>query len=346
MRKLSNCILFAMFVLILLPSYPIAADLAPRGIQTISIKDHKGNEIGIFNESHALIIGAVNYTNGWPSLPGVEADVSAVSKALKDNGFSIETVIDPDRATLIKAFEDFIEKYGYSENSRLIFYFAGHGHTVKKGYGSDMGYIVPVEAPNPNTDLNGFKQIAINMQQIEVYAKDIESKHVLFLFDSCFSGSIFSLSRAVPANISYKTTMPVRQFITSGSANETVPDESQFRKQFVSALKGAGDVDKDGYVTGSELGEYLQKNVVNYTEGGQHPQYGKIRNPKLDRGDFVFLLNAGNGADEVDKAAGNNHTLRGTSDFQKEMIKNQQKLFDEIKRLKKEVEELKKGRGK
>ena len=29
---------------------------------------------------------------------------------------------------------------------------------------------------------------------------------------------------------------------------------------------------------------------VNYTRGGQHPQYGKINNPKLDKGDFIFSL--------------------------------------------------------
>ena len=28
---------------------------------------------------------------------------------------------------------------------------------------------------------------------------------------------------------------------------------------------------------------------MNYSRGGQHPQYGKINNPKLDRGDFIFV---------------------------------------------------------
>ncbi|MFC1856083.1 caspase domain-containing protein [Thermodesulfobacteriota bacterium] len=256
----------------------------------MKIKDSKGAEIAMFKESHALLIGAADYEY-WPDLPGVEDDILAVSDALKEHGFSVDIVRDPDRAQLLSAFDDFINKYGYNIESRLIFYFAGHGHTVKKSYGDDMGYIVPTDAPNPNRDLRGFKGKAIDMQLIEVYAKKVESKHVLFLFDSCFSGSIFSLSRAVPANISYKTAKPVRQFITAGSANETVPDESVFRKQFVEALKGDGDVDGDGYITGSELGEFLQNNVINYTKSSQHPQYGKIRNPNLDKGDFVFALN-------------------------------------------------------
>jgi len=30
--------------------------------------------------------------------------------------------------------------------------------------------------------------------------------------------------------------------------------------------------------------------VVNYSRNAQHPQYGKIRNPNLDKGDFIFVL--------------------------------------------------------
>jgi hypothetical protein len=151
-------------------------------------------------------------------------------------------------------------------------------------------YIVPVDAPNPNKDRDGFLRKAMGMQQIEVYAKAIQSKHALFLFDSCFSGSIFETSRAIPESISYKTSKPVRQFITSGGADETVPDRSIFRQQFIAAIEGEADTDREGYVTGSALGEFLQKKVMNYTRGSQHPQYGKIRNPNLDKGDFVFQV--------------------------------------------------------
>ncbi len=157
-------------------------------------------------------------------------------------------------------------------------------------WGDDLGYIVSVDAPLPDYDPPNFQSKSMSMEQINIYAKQIQSKHALFLFDSCFSGSIFALNRAVPEIISYKTAQPVRQFITSGSANETVPDESIFRAQFARALQGEADSDGDGYVTGTELGEFLQSTVVNYSHNAQHPQYGKIRNPKLDKGDFVFQL--------------------------------------------------------
>ncbi|MBU2645421.1 SUMF1/EgtB/PvdO family nonheme iron enzyme [bacterium] len=258
-----------------------------RGI-AVSLPDQNNKQVQLYTGSFALVIGVSNYTD-WPRLPGVREDVAKVVSTLEKHHFTPVVIMDPNDKELKSAFTDFIKKYGMGLQNRLLFYYAGHGHTEKQSYGEEMGYIVPANAPVPQKDKNGFLNSALDMQLIEVYAKRIQSKHALFLFDSCFSGSIFALSRAIPQAINYKTTQPVRQFITSGSANETVPDKSIFREQFIGALEGEGDLNKDGYVTGSELGDFLETTVINYSREGQHPQYGKIRNRHLDKGDFVFV---------------------------------------------------------
>ncbi|MBF0466738.1 MAG: caspase family protein, partial [Nitrospirae bacterium] len=174
-----------------------AAVGAGRGV-TIKIKDDSGKEVNLYGESHALVIGVSDYQSGWPKLPGVAGDVEVVKKLLVGQGFEVVTVMNPERDKLLRAFDDFIQKYGSKTENRLLFYFAGHGHTVKKSYGEDMGYIVPVDAPRPDKNRAGFLAKAIDMQQIESFAKRIDAKHALFLFDSCFSGSIFDMTRAVP----------------------------------------------------------------------------------------------------------------------------------------------------
>ena len=262
-----------------------------RGIE-FGVTDGQGKQVVLYKESHALVIGISNYTNGWPKLPGVQQDVQEVKRVLEAQGFNVVVKTNLDRNALEQAFNEFIRQYGQKPENRLLFYFAGHGHTLQATYGEEMGYIVPADAPSPTQDEEGFRANALDMQMIEVYAKRIQAKHALFVFDSCFSGSLFALSRAIPDAIGYKTSQPVRQFITSGSANETVPDKSLFRSQFARALQGEADSNQDGYVTGSELGEFLQTSVVNYSKAAQHPQYGKIRNPNLDKGDFVFELPA------------------------------------------------------
>jgi formylglycine-generating enzyme required for sulfatase activity len=261
-----------------------------RAIKRVVVKDRTGKEVSSFGGSYALVIGVSEYSAGWPKLPGVKNDVAVVSKTLEGKGFKVTTLLDPDGAALEKGFEKFVEQYGNREDNRLLIYFAGHGHTITPKYGgAPLGYIVPTNAPDPYDDLSRFRRVSMSMKRIEEYSVNIDARHVLFLFDSCFSGSLFAISRAVPEHINYKTGKPVRQYITSGSSDETVPDVSIFRSQFVEALNGEGDVNGDGYVTGTELGEFLQESVVNYSRGSQHPQYGKIRHPRLDKGDFVFL---------------------------------------------------------
>jgi hypothetical protein len=114
-------------------------------------------------------------------------------------------------------------------------------------------------------------------------------------FDSCFSGAIFQMARTKPsAYIEEKVAYPVRQFMTAGSEDETVPDKSIFKDVFIQAIQdGFADLNQDAYITGEELGGYLQEHVVNYTHKAQHPQFGKINNPKLDKDDFVFLRTGG-----------------------------------------------------
>jgi formylglycine-generating enzyme required for sulfatase activity len=293
MKAKSN-LLRASFVLAVLAcalapphALPSSAQLTNRGL---NIRAEDGKDIKLYDRSYALVIGVSDYAAGWPKLPGVKKDIEEVARALERHGFQVTKVENPDSAQLDKAFKSFIDQYGLGVENRLVFYFAGHGHTIKQSYGEEMGYIVPVDAPSPARDPAGFMSKAMDMQQMELYARRIQSKHALFLFDSCFSGALFALSRAVPDSIGYKTARPVRQFITSGSADEQVPDQSIFRRQFIEAIEGEADGNKDGYVTGTELGEFLQDKVVNYSRNAQHPQYGKIRNPNLDKGDFVFVL--------------------------------------------------------
>jgi hypothetical protein len=315
-------------VLLILFLIGCAVAAEERGVQEVRIRDASGQEIGLYKESHALIIGVSDYKVGWPALPGVKRDVKAVQTALEQKGFHVVARENLTRAQLEQAFNEFINRYGQEPDNRLLFYFAGHGHTMTLAYGGEMGYIVPIDSPNPFQDKAGFLATAMDMQMIEVYAKRIQSKHALFLFDSCFAGAIFSLSRAVPASIAYKTNKPVRQFITSGSAEEQAPDDSVFVKQFIAALQGEADANKDGYVTATELGLFLQDKVTNYSNNTQHPQYGTIRDAKLDKGDFVFQLTDSTTAQPISAKTADSPTVNDPEEAMWRLMKDSNNLSD------------------
>ncbi len=256
----------------------------------LELRLDNGSRVQLYSDYYALIIGNSDY-HYFPKLRGVKRDVQDVKAMFEKLGIRTQVLENQTGAQMHKALNDFIDKEGRAPNRALIFYYAGHGFTEKRADGTDLGYIVPVDAPPYERNSSEFRNKSVSMTTIDEYATLVKSKHVLMLFDSCFSGTLFTVRRAAPQIITEKTTQPVRQFITAGAADEAVPDESVFKSTLLKGLgEGFADLNHDGYVTGEELGLYLEDYVVNYSRGLQHPKYGKINNGKLDRGDFVFAL--------------------------------------------------------
>ena len=259
-----------------------------RGMK-ISVRTNTGEEIELYKASYALIVGNGNYRNGWDPLPGATRDVQEVAKALKTHDFNVTLKTDLTKDKFEDAFETFVQN-GKNEDARLLFYYAGHGYTEALADGENLGYLVMIDAPLPKSGgIDGSK--SVDMESLVTQSRRMQSRHVLFVFDSCFSGTILNArSQIPPPYVSNNVKYPVRQFITAGRADETVPDHSVFKQAFLNLLEGrAREPIADGYITGAELGLYLKTEVPKYNRG-QNPQYGKINNPKLNQGDFVFVL--------------------------------------------------------
>ncbi len=278
--------LFTVFLILSLTKDPILLAENYKGLKVV--KTINGKNVILYKESHALIIGISNYIAGWPRLESVTSEIQKVDLMLNKIGFNTTLISNPNSEQLYTAFKSFINRYGLDSENRLLIFYSGHGHSRNNG---KKGYIVPIDAPVPQENEKEFVRKAISMDQIITWSKRIEAKHALFVFDSCFSGTIFKTKSLPehPPHISDKTSRPVRQYITAGSSGEVVPARSVFTPSFIRALSGEGDMDNDGYVTGTELGLYLHKKVMSYSVG-QHPQYGKIKDPDLDEGDFVFII--------------------------------------------------------
>jgi len=278
-------ILIVLSLLITFFVFPFFAAAISLGVHVVS---KQGKDLYLYEDYHALVIGVSNYDQ-WPKLPYATEDAKEVAERLKMMGYQVKLILDPTSRELKAAFNEMVYTMGTAENRAIMFYYAGHGETEPLADNTKMGYLIPKDCPLLKKDPIGFNSRAISMRDIESYSLKIRSKHVLMLFDSCFSGSLFGLVRAVPDDITEKSNLPVRQYITAGREDEPVPDKSIFKRSFLIGLEGDADLTGDGYITGSELGMYLSDKVVNYTNGRQHPQYGKINNPNLDRGDYIFM---------------------------------------------------------
>jgi len=286
-KRISPLLLLLVLAGVLNLWVPDNLQAASRSIVRVKTKDHRTVEL--YQDYQAVVIGVGGYQN-FPRLPGAIKDAQEVAGELRKLGFKVVLHLDPASAQLRKILNDLPYEEGSQRDRALLLYYAGHGETEVLADGTRLGYITAVDCPHPDRDPRGFFGQSVSMKSIESLALRIKSRHVLMAFDSCFSGALFNLDRAIPRDISEKVARPVRLFVTAGNEAEEVPDRSVFKQVFLDGIKGEADYDRDGYVTGSELGMYLQKEVVNYTRGAQHPQFGKIRNPKLDKGDFVFLV--------------------------------------------------------
>ncbi len=264
---------------------------------SIPIKVAIGDSITeLYRNSYALLIGNSEYDGiYWKRLPGVKKDIDTVSKILqRKHGFQVRIAENLNKDQVYNTINTFVKEYGKVPENRLLVYYAGHGHTIENPFDTgNTGYIVPIGAPGG--DSSDFETNAIEMDQIDIISKRIASKHVLFIFDACFAGTIFESNFRngfIPKIINQKVKSPVRQFITSGKAGEKVPDSSIFRRQFVKALttNEADGGNKDGYLSGTELGEFLQNTVTNDRHSTTTPQYGKSRIRQFRDGDFVFIL--------------------------------------------------------
>lgn len=257
-----------------------------------------GENVLFYDGSYALVIGISDYEDPHlPDLPGVKTDIDRVSNALELHGFEVTKVLNPSRDQMQVAYTNFVNEYGQNptqKNNRLLFYFAGHGINLPGADGRPDGFLVGRDAPNKSADIQGFRRESYPLRNIHNLAEDILTKHALFIFDSCFSGSLFTQQRAViPPAVAEKMAQPVRQFITSGSAEQEVPDQSIFCELLVDALTNgtADQLSPDTYMTGSDLSRYLADEVKKRSGGGQTPQYGKDSRSFLAQGDFIFTLN-------------------------------------------------------
>lgn len=241
----------------------------------------------LYNKSYAVIIG-INQYEKWPQLEFAVADAIAVKKIAADSGFDEVITVYDEKATQRKIlsilYQELPQKV--NENDRLFFYFAGHGQTYQTENGDKQGYIIPVDS-----DLHDFQTAGISMDQIRSLSNRINARHILYVMDSCYSGLGFSrsggLSQSLSNYLNKVARLRVVQMITAGGSGEQVQERGGhglFTAYFMKGLYGSADRNRDGFVTGTELGAFLRPSVSDASNNAQTPLFGRFEG----EGEFLF----------------------------------------------------------
>lgn len=198
---------------------------APPDPATLLVKDTANRPIIEYKASYALVISVSSYRDGWRKLIHTGEEARQLAAALTAQDFAVTIIPDASADQMRAGINNFFGAYGYNKDNRLLLFFTGHGYSR-----NHIGYLVPNDAPDPQKNPGGFFSKAMSMLDIQAIARRIEANHVLFVFDSCFSGSIFE-TKSIPKIDNPALTKiasgPVRQFITAGGADEEVPSKSE-----------------------------------------------------------------------------------------------------------------------
>jgi hypothetical protein len=244
-----------------------------------------------YRKSWALIVGVDHYQHVSP-LTYACNDADAVAEILVDElNFPAEHVIvlkneEATREAILENYLDFIHKADDS-NDRVMFFFAGHGHTIESQNGP-VGYLLPFDA-----NMSRFNTL-IRWDELTRNADMIPSKHMLFVIDACYSG--LAIQRVVPPGtkrfLNSMLQRRARQVITAGKADETVADgggpggkNSIFTGYLLQGLKGDA-LDENRVLTAMGLMNYVYRKVGQDNRSRQTPAYGYLDGD----GDFIFRI--------------------------------------------------------
>lgn len=254
--------------------------------------------------SYALLIGVGDYREtdtgrqAWNDLRYVEDELTRLGSVLEQvHGFEVEMVFHPSGDELEAALESFVNLHGPKPNARLMILMSGHGTTTEK-YGRKTAWFVPADAPATEPPAP-FLNTALNLRRVEEWSEIMAAKHVMWIFDSCFSGAairmIESKSEAKPDGwAEHLHQNPVRRVLTAGSENEEVPAKSRFTETLIKVLSGQTAIDgARDYITGQQIGLHLKQDIIryNYKQGlpKNTPQSDTIVIPG-EEGDVVFSI--------------------------------------------------------
>jgi hypothetical protein len=252
----------------------------------------------LLRQGHALLVGIANYGDSrWGNLPKAPEFITELKNGLTPHFETVDVLIDPTLDKLRSELRNFFQKSGDGDEGRLFVFYFGHGFTdLNPNTNVETGFITASDTPYYYMDKTApFR--AMSMHEYDTLTRISHARQILTVFDSCFSGTIFStkLTPSSPTKMDLDRVRQslrgaVRYYITAGRANEKVPADFRLHELILRGIAGDADLFKDGFVSGESLGLYLERIVPNMIGKLITPQYGAVNEVTLSRGQFIFRV--------------------------------------------------------
>ncbi|MBI4700986.1 MAG: caspase family protein [Deltaproteobacteria bacterium] len=268
------------------PAPPVSPSPAPaateRGLELVEQPPAPGPLTAALQKARSqyarrlgVTVGIDAYGKPWPPLAAAVADARRMAELMRALGFDEVESLENEQATRAGIL-DLIERRLPSRaapKDLVVIYFAGHGHST-----GERGFVVPQDATAE------VEQTGLSVQQLKETALRLRARHVLYLVDACFSGSMFRRPSADQDTNDFAfwenaAAQRVVQIATAGGPGETVLEKGgwgAFTRMLHAALQGPADANRDGVITVPELAGYVVPRVAQDTGGHQHPLWGAV----------------------------------------------------------------------
>jgi hypothetical protein len=267
---------------------------------SISKNIEKETSIGT---NYILTIGVDDYTN-WNKLSNAVNDAQGVHD-LFSNKLGYVPVSKPlinenaTKKSILSLIENKLPSV-LTENDNLVIFFSGHGESFERQVGTKtatIGYIIPQDGGHPSkNNFNSYLKADELMSKIN----ELPAKHILLILDACKSGIAVKTQkwRSNTYSEDLRSRMS-RKVITSAMSDQVASDDGPIQNHslftgtlidgFTTGMIDKGD--RNGLVTTSEIGLYLQQLVAQNSKATikQTPDFGAFGFD--DRGEMVIDLN-------------------------------------------------------
>ena len=232
-----------------------------------------GKPEGLYYKSWAIVIGTENYIVA-PPIPGAINDAKQVAETFRRLGFD-EVVELYDNNTSLRRLHQVLNdmlprKVGRMD--RLVIFYVGHTGTIQDSDGLDRGYLVPVDSQLNNATKS------ITVEYLKEFTRRSAAKHTLLIFDAPVFGwetsgpeALSGEGRAAPELNTERRVVQVISAASKGEVSDRPAGHSRFVQTLLAGLSGAADLDRNGWLLASELGDYLTQHVRESSNGLQHP---------------------------------------------------------------------------
>ncbi len=203
-----------------------------RGLE-VTAKKVAGSDVRI-GKQYAVLIAIDRYAE-WTPLRTPVRDAKEIKRILEKR-YYIDNIIElydgeATAAGIRRLFSRLIDQTGPTDS--VLIYYAGHGYTDK----FKTGFWIPADGGKDVENQDRW----IPNQQIRNFVSQIKARSVALVSDSCFSGDLLNVHRGTiatpePGYVRDSLKYTSRQVLTSG-ASESVPDESEFSRQFKKTLE-------------------------------------------------------------------------------------------------------------